>query len=185
MIKKYILIAFVSLFINTYSQKKSSTMSQSIHQFTTTTLEGETFDFSSLKGKKIMVVNTASRCGLTPQYKDLQALYEKYDSKKFVIIGFPANNFMGQEPGTNQEIAEFCERNYGVSFPMMEKISVKGKDIHPIYEFLTQKAKNGIQDSQVEWNFQKYLLNENGELEKVISPRTSPMDQEIIDWITS
>lgn len=159
-------------------------MEQTVHQFTMETLEGDQFDFSSLKGKKIMVVNTASKCGLTPQYKDLQVLYEQYGSEKFVIVGFPANNFMKQEPGTNEEIIAFCERNYGVSFPMMAKIDVKGNDIHPIYSFLTQKEKNGVIDSKVTWNFQKYLINEDGVLEKVISPRTSPVDQEVIDWIT-
>ena len=159
-------------------------MEQTVHQFTVETLEGDQFDFSSLKGKKIMVVNTASKCGLTPQYKDLQALYEKYVSEKFVIVGFPANNFMKQEPGSNEDIAAFCERNYGVSFPMMAKIDVKGNDIHPIYSFLTQKDKNGVMDSKVTWNFQKYLINEDGVLEKVISPRTSPVDEEVIDWIT-
>lgn len=159
-------------------------MEQTVHQFTVETLEGDQFDFSSLKGKKIMVVNTASKCGLTPQYKDLQALYEKYGSEKFVIVGFPANNFMKQEPGSNEDIAAFCERNYGVSFPMMAKIDVKGNDIHPIYSFLTQKDKNGVMDSKVTWNFQKYLINEEGVLEKVISPRTSPVDEEVIDWIT-
>ena len=159
-------------------------MEQTVHQFTVETLEGDQFDFSSLKGKKIMVVNTASKCGLTPQYKDLQVLYEQYGSEKFVIVGFPANNFMKQEPGTNEEIVAFCERNYGVSFPMMAKIDVKGNDIHPIYSFLTQKEKNGVMDSKVTWNFQKYLINEDGVLEKVISPRTSPVDEEVIDWIT-
>ena len=159
-------------------------MEQTVHQFTVETLEGDQFDFSSLKGKKIMVVNTASKCGLTPQYKDLQALYEKYVSEKFVIVGFPANNFMKQEPGSNEDIAAFCERNYGVSFPMMAKIDVKGNDIHPIYSFLTQKDKNGVMDSKVTWNFQKYLINEEGVLEKVISPRTSPVDEEVIAWIT-
>jgi glutathione peroxidase len=101
-----------------------------------------------------------------------------------VIVGFPANNFLWQEPGTNAEIAAFCKKNYGVTFPMMAKISVKGKDIHEVYQFLTQKSKNGLEDSEVGWNFQKYLLNEKGELEKVIAPRTSPTDPEIIDWLT-
>ncbi len=165
--------------------QNNSPMNNSIHQFTVTDLEGEEFDLASLKGKKVMVVNTASKCGLTPQYKDLQALYEKYENQNFVIIGFPANNFMGQEPGSDEEIAEFCERNYGVYFPMMSKISVKGKDQHEVYQFLTQKSKNGVEDSKVEWNFQKYLINQEGELEKVISPRTNPQDQEIIDWINS
>ena len=132
-----------------------------------------------------MIVNTASKCGLTPQYKDLEALYEQYKSKGFVIVGFPANNFAEQEPGTNQEIAAFCQKNYGVTFPMMEKVSVKGSDMAPIYQFLTQKSKNGLQDSEVEWNFQKYLINEKGELVKVISPRTLPTDAEIVNWIKS
>lgn len=162
-----------------------TTMKQSIYKFKVEDLEGKEFDFSSLKGKKIMVVNTASKCGLTPQYKDLQALYEEYKDKGLVIIGFPANDFMKQEPGTNEEIGAFCEKNYGVTFPMMSKISVKGKEMHPLYQFLTQKAQNGLQDSDVEWNFQKYLLNEKGELEKVISPRTSPKDKEILDWLAS
>ncbi len=154
-----------------------------IYSFTVESLSGETFDFSTLKGKKIMIVNTASKCGLTPQYKELQALYEKYKNQNFIIVGFPANDFMSQEPGTNEEIAEFCEMNYGVTFPMMSKISVKGAEMAPIYEFLTQESKNGFSDSTVEWNFQKYLLNNKGQLEKVIGPRISPMDKEIIDWI--
>ena len=145
---------------------------QTIYQFKVEDLSGKIFDFASLKGKKIMIVNTASKCGLTPQYKELEALYKEYSSKGFVIVGFPANNFLSQEPGTNEEIASFCQLNYGVTFPMMSKISVKGKDMHEVYQFLTQKSKNGLEDSKVEWNFQKYLLNEKGELEKVISPRT-------------
>ena len=131
-----------------------------------------------------MVVNTASKCGLTPQYKQLQAIYEKYGDDDFVIVGFPANNFMSQEPGTNEEIAAFCERNYGVTFPMMAKIEVKGKGMHPVYQFLTQKDKNGVMDSKVTWNFQKYLLDEKGQLVEVISPRTAPDDEQVIRWIT-
>ncbi|MGB2305849.1 MAG: glutathione peroxidase [Flavobacteriaceae bacterium] len=160
-------------------------MSNSIHQFTTNDLSGKEFDLGSLKGKKAMIVNTASKCGLTPQYKQLQAIYETYGSNGFVIVGFPANNFMAQEPGSDAEIADFCEANYGVTFPMMSKIDVVGEEMHPIYKFLTQKEKNGLMDSKVTWNFQKYLLNEEGILEKVIDPRTSPDDPEVIDWITS
>ena len=156
---------------------------ETIYQFKVEDLSGDTFDFSTLKGKKILVVNTASECGLTPQYEQLQAIYEKYKDKNFVIVGFPANNFGAQEPGTNQEIATFCQQNYGVSFPMMSKISVKGGDMHPVYQFLTQKTKNGLEDSEVQWNFQKYLINENGELAKVVSPRTLPTDAEIVNWI--
>lgn len=156
---------------------------ESIHQFKVTDLYGKEFDFSTLKGKKILIVNTASECGLTPQYKDLEAIYSKYKDKNFVIVGFPANNFGGQEPGSNQEIAKFCQMNYGVSFPMMGKISVKGNDMHPLYQFLTQKNQNGLQDSEVEWNFQKYLLDENGHLVKVLSPRVLPTDASIVTWI--
>lgn len=156
---------------------------QSIHQFTVQNIEGKDFSFSSLKGKKIMVVNTASKCGLTPQYEQLEGLYEQFKDSNFVIIGFPANNFMSQEPGTNEEIVEFCQKNYGVSFPMMSKISVKGNDMHEVYKFLTEKSLNGLEDSSVKWNFQKYLLNEEGKLEKVIEPRTLPNDPEIIKWI--
>ncbi|HUH51662.1 MAG TPA: glutathione peroxidase [Flavobacterium sp.] len=154
-----------------------------IYGFKVIDLNGDTFDFAALKGKKILVVNTASKCGLTPQYKDLQALYDKYKDQNFIIVGFPANDFMSQEPGPDQEIAEFCEMNYGVTFPMMSKISVKGKDIAPIYKFLTQESQNGYADSEVEWNFQKYLINEKGQLEKVVGPRILPTDDEIIKWI--
>jgi glutathione peroxidase len=156
---------------------------QNIYQFKVEDLSGKTFDFATLKGKKILVVNTASKCGLTPQYKDLEKIYKEYKDKDFVIVGFPANNFGQQEPGTNAEIVTFCEMNYGVTFPMMSKISVKGSDMHPIYQFLTQKAKNGLQDSDVEWNFQKYLINEKGELAKVISPQVLPTDDAIVSWI--
>lgn len=156
---------------------------QNIYQFKVEDLSGNVFDFSSLKGKKVMIVNTASKCGLTPQYKDLEAIYKEYKDKGFVIVGFPANNFASQEPGTNEEIASFCQQNYGVTFPMMDKVSVKGDDMCEIYQFLTQKSKNGVQDSEVSWNFQKYLINENGELEKVISPQTLPTDPSVIDWI--
>lgn len=163
---------------------KTNTMEKpTIYDYKVTDLYGEPFDFASLKGKKVMIVNTASKCGLTPQYKDLEAIYKEYKDRGFVIVGFPANNFAEQEPGTNEEIATFCEKNYGVTFPMMEKISVKGDDMAPIYQFLTQKSKNGLQDSEVEWNFQKYLINEKGELVKVISPRTLPTDPEIVNWI--
>jgi len=156
---------------------------EEIFQFQVTDLYGDDFDFSKLKGKKIMVVNTASECGLTPQYEGLQKLYDTYKDKNFVIVGFPANNFGGQEPGSDVQIAAFCKENYGVSFPMMSKISVKGSDMHEVYQFLTEKEKNGLQDSEVAWNFQKYLLNEQGQLEKVVSPKTLPTDAEIVNWI--
>lgn len=168
------------------ANSKSTDMKiENIYQFKVTDLSGAEYDMSNLKGKKVMIVNTASKCGLTPQYKDLEAIYEKYKGKNFVIVGFPSNNFASQEPGTNKEIGEFCERNYGVTFPMMGKISVKGDDMHDLYKFLTEKERNGLQDSKVEWNFQKYLIDENGHLVKVIEPKTLPTDESIIKWIQS
>lgn len=158
---------------------------QTIYQFKVEDLSGNVFDFASLKGKKIMIVNTASKCGLTPQYKDLEAVYKEYKDKGFVIVGFPANNFASQEPGTNEEIQTFCQLNYGVTFPMMDKVSVKGDDMCEVYKFLTQKSKNGLQDSEVEWNFQKYLIDEKGELVKVIKPKTLVTEPEVITWIKS
>src|SRR5690606_21356451 len=119
------------------------------------------------------------------QYEGLQELYDMYKNNNFVIVGFPANNFGGQEPGSNEQIAAFCKQNYGVTFPMMSKISVKGKDMHPVHEFLPRKAKNGKEDAEVEWNFQKYLIDESGHLVKVIAPKTLPNDSVITDWIKS
>ncbi|WP_082113183.1 glutathione peroxidase [Kordia jejudonensis] len=155
----------------------------SIHQFTVKDIAGNVFKLADLKGKKVLFVNTASECGLTPQYEVLQEVYDTYKDKNFTIIGFPANNFGGQEPGSDQQIAKFCKANYGVTFPMMSKISVKGADMHEVYKFLTQKSQNGLQDSEVAWNFQKYLVNANGELEKVVSPQTLPNDESVLAWI--
>ena len=155
----------------------------SIHSFIVNDLKGNQFDFSTLKGKKIMVVNTASKCGLTPQYEKLQKIYDKYKNQNFEIIGFPANNFLWQEPGNATDIENFCSINYGVTFPMMEKISVNGSDMHILYQYLTQKSKNGLKDSEVEWNFQKYLIDEKGHLAAVMSPRVLPNDTSIINWI--
>lgn len=173
--------AFAALVLLTLTSADTDT--QTIYAFKVTDIHGQEFDFATLKGKKIMIVNTASECGLTPQYEQLQKIYDRYKDQNFVIIGFPANDFMGQEPGSNDEIATFCKANYGVTFPMMGKISVKGKDMAPIYQFLTQKAQNGLEDSDVKWNFQKYLIDTNGKLVKVISPRTLPDDPEVIAWI--
>lgn len=153
------------------------------YDFKVKTLKGNIFDFQQLKGKKVLVVNTASKCGLTPQYEELEKLYKEFGGKDFVIVGFPANNFLRQEPGTDEEIHQFCTQNYGVSFPMMSKISVKGDDIHPIYQWLTQKEKNGVMDSKVKWNFQKYMIDENGNLVDFASPKTKPYDAKIVNWI--
>ena len=157
---------------------------QSFYDYKVKTIDGKDFDLASLKGKKVLVVNTASKCGLTPQYEQLQEVYKKFGGEKFTIIGFPANNFMKQEPGSNDEIAEFCEKNYGVTFQIMEKISVKGDDMHPLYQWLTQKSKNGVLDSEVGWNFQKYLIDEKGNLVKMVSPKVKPDDAEIVSWIS-
>lgn len=158
---------------------------KSFYDFKVQTIDGADFSFSSLKGKKVMIINTASKCGNTPQYADLEKLYQNYGGEKFVIIGFPANNFGAQEPGSNTEIKEFCTKNYGVTFPMMSKISVKGSDMHEVYKWLTSKSQNGVMDSEVKWNFQKYLVDETGKLVKVVDPRTNPMDPVIMSWLSS
>lgn len=151
---------------------------KNFYEFKVKDIEGNDFDLAQFKGKKVLVVNTASKCGLTPQYEDLEKLYQTYKDKNFVIVGFPANNFASQEPGTNEEIAEFCQKNYGVSFPMMSKISVKGDDIDPLYEWLTTTM-----DNKVTWNFQKFLIDESGNVVGVYSPKTKPLDEKIIEWI--
>jgi glutathione peroxidase len=155
------------------------------YDFKVKTLDGGTLDFSTLKGKKVMIVNTASKCGFTPQYKDLEELYKKFGGDNFVIIGFPANNFANQEPGTASEIKEFCTKNYGVTFPMMDKISVKGSDINPVYQWLTSKSKNGVMDSEVKWNFQKYLIDEKGNLKDVVYSKDSPLSEKIVAWLSA
>lgn len=156
---------------------------KSIYDFKVKDINGKDFDFSSLKGKKIMVVNTASECGLTPQYEQLQLMHEKFGND-LAIIGFPANNFGQQEPGTEAEIVTFCKENYGVTFPMMSKVSVIGEDQCELYAFLTQKALNGTQDSEVKWNFQKYLFDEKGNLVRVVDPREKPDSEQIVAWLT-
>ena len=150
----------------------------SFYDFKVSDIQGNDFSLSKLKGKKVLVVNTASKCGFTPQYKELEKLYNTYKDKNFVIIGFPANNFLGQEPGTNQQIQEFCKKNYGVTFPMMSKISVKGNDMHPLYKWLTTET-----NSEVSWNFQKYMIDETGKVVGYVSPKTKPFDEKIVSWI--
>jgi glutathione peroxidase len=157
--------------------------SGSIYDFTVKTIDGANFSLAELKGKKVMIVNTASKCGNTPQYETLESVYKTYGGSKFVIIGFPANNFAFQEPGTNEEIKEFCTSKYAVTFPMMSKISVKGNDMAPLYKWLTSKSLNGVMDSEVKWNFQKYLIDEEGRLVMVIPPKESPDSERIIGWI--
>jgi len=155
--------------------------SSSIHQFSAKNIQGEQVELAKFKGKKIVVVNTASKCGLTPQFEKLQQLHT--DFKELVIIGFPSNDFAEQDPGNNKEIETFCQRNYGVTFLMMEKIHVKGDSIHPIYKWLTRKDENGVMNSSVKWNFQKYLINEKGHLEDVVAPWRKPDSRRITKWI--
>ncbi len=162
---------------NTTDMVKTNEMT-SIHIFKVEALDGTTINFADFKGKKILVVNTASECGYTPQYKEFEELYQKF-KEKLVIVGFPANNFGGQEPGTNTEIKAFCTKNYGVTFPMAAKISVKGDDTAPIYKWLCSKAQNGVLDAEVKWNFNKFLLDENGNMIAYFPSKVTPMSEEI------
>jgi glutathione peroxidase len=146
-------------------------------------LEGNPKKLSDYKGKVLLIVNVASKCGLTPQYADIEKFYKQYKSQGLEVLGFPANNFLGQEPGSSEEIAEFCQKNYGVTFDMFEKISVKGKDIHPLYQFLISKSLNGVLDSEVKWNFQKFLIGKDGKVIASFSPKTSVYDNEVISAV--
>ncbi|WMX14714.1 MULTISPECIES: glutathione peroxidase [unclassified Aureispira] len=152
---------------------------QSIHKLTLKGLKGNEINFSDYAGKKILLVNVASECGLTPQYAQLEEMYREF-SDKFVIVGCPANNFGGQEPGSNEDIEKFCRFTYHISFPMTTKISVKGDDKHYLYSFVTEKAQNGVQDSEVSWNFQKYVFDEQGFLTHVFDPQTEPASDEVL-----
>ena len=154
----------------------------SIHSFKVKSIEGGTIDFSKFKGKKILVVNTASKCGYTPQYEALEKVYEQYKDK-LVVIGFPCNQFGGQESGTNEEIVNFCKKNYGVTFPLADKIEVKGAGIAPIYQWLTQKAKNGVLDANIGWNFNKFLLDENGKMIAYFPSNVKPDSQDILAYL--
>ena len=154
----------------------------SIHSFKVPAIDGGTIDFSQYKGKKILVVNTASKCGFTYQYEGLEKLYEQYKDK-LVIVGFPANNFMSQEPGTNAEIKEFCTGKFNVSFPMAAKVSVKGNDIDPLFKWLTNKDENGVMDANIGWNFNKFLLDENGKLIQHFDSKTEPLSEDITKYL--
>lgn len=181
--KIILIIGSILLLIIVFYRFKRPVNKTSIHQFKAKTITGDLLDFSSLKGKKILIVNTASKCGFTPQFKELEALFEKYKDKNFAIIGFPCNQFGGQEPGTSIDIRDFCTRNYGVTFTMMEKVDVKGDRISEIYSWLTNKSKNGVKSSSVKWNFQKYMIDENGFLVDYVLPFKSPNSSKIVNWI--
>jgi glutathione peroxidase len=176
---RFILMLMFSFF---FKPSDLDAQTKSIYDIKIEALEGGNIDLAKYKGKKILLVNTASKCGYTPQYEGLEKLYEAY-KEKLVVIGFPANNFLFQEPGSDLEIKSFCQKNYGVSFPMASKISVKGKKMHPLYVWLTQKKYNNYSDNSVKWNFQKYLIDEKGNLINLFGPGVEPMSDEIIKAI--
>jgi glutathione peroxidase len=178
-----VLFASLLLSVGAFSSVQVFAQSRNFYSHVVETVDGELFSMNSLKGKKVMVVNVASACGLTPQYEQLQELYDEYKALGFEIIAFPANDFANQESGTNEEIKEFCSMNFGITFPIMSKISVKRDDKHPLYKWLTEKNYNKKKDFPVTWNFQKFLINRDGTLHDVIAPKTSPKDVAIIDWI--
>lgn len=157
-------------------------MSNTVYNIPINDIHGKPLNFADYKGKKILLVNTASQCGLTPHYAQLQELYENYKDR-LVVVGLPCNDFGGQEPGTSEEIINFCLSNYSVSFPITEKVKILGDDIHPLYAFLTKEELNGFADSDVKWNFQKYLINESGELIRVFSPLTEPLSEDLLKYI--
>lgn len=182
---KKIVALFILLFITlSINLKAQDTMDHptSIHQFTVKSIDGNEIDFANFEGKKIMIVNTASECGFTPQYAGLQELYREY-KKDLVIVGFPANNFGGQEPGSNEEIQGFCQKNYGVSFPMAAKVSVIGEDAAPLFKWLTSKNENHVMDAEIKWNFTKFLLDEEGHLIATFDSSVEPMSEEILEKI--
>lgn len=155
----------------------------SIHSFSATDIHGELVDLARYKGHKLLLVNTASKCGYTPQYAQLQELYDAYKDKGLVVVGFPCNDFGGQEPGAEQAIEEFCQKNYGVTFPMMAKVGIKGDRPHPVYRWLTSKELNGVMDAEVKWNFHKFLIDEEGRLAGSFGSGVSPLDEAIIKWV--
>jgi glutathione peroxidase len=161
----------------------AATPVKSVYDFTMKDIDGKDVSLGQYKGKVLLIVNVASLCGNTPQYSDIEALYEKYKDKGLIVLGFPANNFMSQEPGDNKEIKQFCTSKYAVTFPMFSKISVKGKDMAPLYSYLTQKSENGAVDAEVKWNFQKFLVNKNGQVVTSFSPKTKVTESEVVSAI--
>lgn len=171
------LLSLTFLFTNMLNAQNKT-----LYDFKVEDIDGQSFDFASLKGKKVLIVNVASKCGYTPQYEQLEELYDQYKDDGLVVIGFPSNDFKGQEPGTNEEIKEFCTLNYGVTFPIMSKVIVTGENKAPIYKWLTEKAENGKMDSEVQWNFQKYLIDENGNVVDFALSKESPLSPKIVNW---
>jgi glutathione peroxidase len=182
-----VLFFFLSCMANNNNVSRPSEATESadsgFYSFKLKSLDGDTIDFSKYKGKKVLIVNTASKCGFTPQYEELQKLHTQYGDK-VTVLGFPCNQFGGQEPGTSSEIVEFCKKNYGVTFQMFEKLDVKGNDQHPLYKWLTDKSLNGWNDKAPGWNFCKYLVNEKGELVEFYGSTVSPTGNKIVGDIS-
>ena len=178
--KSKILLVIISVLLCIGISSAGGEEIMNLYDFTVNDIEGNEVNLSTFAGKVVMVVNVASKCGFTPQYDGLQELYQRYKDEGFVILGFPANNFMRQEPGTNEEIQQFCRLTYGVSFPMFEKISVAGRDIHPLYEYLTSKKSNPEFGGRITWNFNKFLIGKDGSIIGRFPSKTEPLEQEIV-----
>ena len=181
---KYSFVFLITLLLscmNSYNYEDNF----SFYDIEVKTIDGEDFDLSTLKGKKLLVVNVASKCGLTPQYKQLEELYKEYKNQNFKVLAFPSSDFANQEYSDSQKISSFCQKNYGVTFPIFEKVSVKGKSKHFIYQWLTEKNKNGKKNVSVLWNFQKFIIDENGQWVDYFLPTTSPKSKKIVKWINS
>ncbi len=178
---KKLIISSIALLIGLMSLAQESTF----YQLSAKTIQGEDYSFEQLKGKKVMIVNTATKCSLSPQFNALQELHEQYADQGFVVLAFPSNDFANREPGDHAEIIASCEKRFGISFTLMEKISVKGELMHPVYQWLTQQKLNGSTDSEVKWNFQKYLIDEKGQLIMSVEPMKKPDGEEILAWIKS
>ena len=183
-LKKYSFVFLITLLTsctNSYNYKDNL----SFYNIKVKTIDGEDFDLSTFKGKKLLVVNVASKCGLTPQYKQLEELYKEYKNQNFAVLALPSSDFANQEYSDSQKISSFCQKNYGVTFPIFEKVSVKGKSKHFIYQWLTEKNKNGKKNVSVLWNFQKFIIDENGQWVDYFLPTTSPKSKKIVKWINS
>jgi glutathione peroxidase len=170
--------------LTNYITANEQNTSENIYKFTLNDIDDNPVNLSVYEGKVLILVNVASKCGLTPQYKDIEAYYKNHKDKGVVVLAFPANNFLSQEPGTDEEIKDFCSSKYGITFPIFSKISVKGKNIHPLYKFLTTKEENGVMDSEVKWNFQKYLVDRQGRLVTFFDPKTGINDQLVTEAVS-
>ena len=183
------MLSFFGLFGNKegdlkpYDTLMNKNPDQTIYQFTMNDIDGNPVNLGDYKGKVVVIVNVASKCGYTPQYTELEKFYKEYKVKGVVLLGFPANNFLSQEPGTDKDIKEFCDKNYGVTFPLFSKISVKGKDKAPLYNFLTSKEENGVLESSVKWNFQKYLIDREGHVVTFFDPGTNVTEEKFVEAV--